>query len=198
MKRGTPAETAAAWYEQNRQRKLAYQRDYRARNLAARLAYDRQRRRAHPDEMRAKDRARHERDKERRNAARRARVAADREATNAAKRAYYEANPEACRAAAARSRKRNAARVLSNNAARRAREKGAPVVERVDRVAIFARDRGVCRICGTAVDPKRFHLDHWIPLTRGGEHTARNLFVAHPRCNIRKKNHMPQDHGRAS
>lgn len=191
----TGSEQGKAWYAKNRERHLAKMKAYRAANLEARREYDRRRWREQRDEMRAKERARHAKDKERRNARRRARAAADRAATNAEKRAYYAANTEACKASASRSRKKHAARVLAKNAMRRARLKGASVVERVNRAAIFERDRGLCRLCGRPVDPKCFHLDHWIPLARGGHHAAGNVFVAHPRCNIRKRDRLMPEIG---
>lgn len=47
-------------------------------------------------------------------------------------------------------------------------------------------DDGVCGICGEDVDPMNFHIDHVIPLSRGGEHGYHNVQVAHPLCNQEK------------
>jgi 5-methylcytosine-specific restriction endonuclease McrA len=180
------------WYAKNRERKLAYQKAYREANLEARREYDRQLWVTDRERMRAKDRARHARTKDHRNALRRARNAANAEAVRAEKRRVYAENIEAYRAMARASGRRRLAQKLAENARRRARLKGAPKVERVRRDAIYARDGGICHLCRLSVDPAKFHLDHRIPLTRGGEHTAANLFVAHPACNIRKKNRMPE------
>ena len=68
---------------------------------------------------------------------------------------------------------------------RRALKQGA-TAEKVSRAAVYARDGGRCHLCGKKVSPKRWHLDHLIPLARGGEHSYRNVAVAHPKCNIRK------------
>jgi hypothetical protein len=59
-------------------------------------------------------------------------------------------------------------------------------VEDVDRDVVFARDEGLCGICGRPVDPQDWHLDHAIPLAAGGEHSYANVQVSHPRCNRRK------------
>ncbi len=60
--------------------------------------------------------------------------------------------------------------------------KGTPI----DHGAIYDRNGGRCHICGRPVDPAQFHLDHVIPLSRGGAHSPGNLRVAHPTCNLRK------------
>jgi 5-methylcytosine-specific restriction endonuclease McrA len=67
----------------------------------------------------------------------------------------------------------------------RARKRGA-FVEDVEPLVVLERDDGVCGICGEDVDPTFFDIDHVIPLARGGEHSYRNVQVAHRRCNARK------------
>jgi 5-methylcytosine-specific restriction endonuclease McrA len=89
-------------------------------------------------------------------------------------REWVKANPE--RAAELRR-----VRVL----AYRARKRGAHV-EHVEPFVVLERDDGLCGICGLDVDPQYFDIDHIIPLARGGEHSYRNVQVAHRRCNQRK------------
>lgn len=71
-------------------------------------------------------------------------------------------------------------------AARNARVRGAPVVERIYRKVVFERDGGRCHICHKLVDPTYWHLDHLVPLSKGGEHSYRNVAVAHPACNLHR------------
>lgn len=42
--------------------------------------------------------------------------------------------------------------------------------------------------CGICVEPivNQYHIDHIIPVAKGGEHTIDNLQLAHPLCNLRK------------
>jgi 5-methylcytosine-specific restriction endonuclease McrA len=80
----------------------------------------------------------------------------------------------------------NPERSAEQNQKSRARRAQAPVVGDVSRAAIFARDHGRCYLCGQSVEPDNFHLDHLVPLAKGGEHAAFNLMVAHPRCNWKK------------
>lgn len=82
-------------------------------------------------------------------------------------------------------------KVAEGCARRRALKKGAPVIEKIDRAAIIERDRNICHLCRLPVEPHDIHLDHVVPLARGGNHTADNLAVAHSLCNARKGARMP-------
>lgn len=63
-------------------------------------------------------------------------------------------------------------------------------VEEVDPLVVFERDSGVCGICQEKIDGD-FHVDHIIPLSKGGEHSYANVQAAHPRCNCIKKDRWP-------
>lgn len=67
----------------------------------------------------------------------------------------------------------------------------AAYVERVDHDAIYDRDKGICGICGKAVPRDRMSLDHILPIACGGLHEARNVRLAHHRCNIRRQHRWP-------
>lgn len=69
---------------------------------------------------------------------------------------------------------------------KRYRQEQATRTVRIDRQAIYQRDQGICYLCGQTVDPTDFHLDHRVPIARGGTDTPDNVRVAHPRCNLRK------------
>lgn len=43
-----------------------------------------------------------------------------------------------------------------------------------------------CYWCNTNLKNKKIHLDHYIPLSKGGEHTLSNLVVSCPHCNLSK------------
>ncbi|MER5354341.1 HNH endonuclease signature motif containing protein [Kitasatospora sp. NPDC002551] len=66
-------------------------------------------------------------------------------------------------------------------------------IERLDPREIYERDGWFCRICGAAVDPDLSWpdlwcatLDHRVPVTAGGGHTADNVQLSHWLCNLRK------------
>lgn len=60
-------------------------------------------------------------------------------------------------------------------------------VEDVDPVVLHERNRGKCGLCGDPVSLELMHVDHVVPLTRGGEHSYANTRPAHPICNIWKR-----------
>lgn len=77
---------------------------------------------------------------------------------------------------------------------RRAMKKGAGgAIERVVAQEIFKRDGWLCGICRHPIDPsvtypsrRSASLDHVVPLSWGGEHTALNVQAAHLGCNMEK------------
>jgi hypothetical protein len=101
------------------------------------------------------------------------------------RKAYWK-NPVRARAVALKSQKNNPTRVYGQRAKRRALLLNAPSVECIDRAAIIARDKSICHICKKPVRKVDITLDHLIPLSQGGPHTAQNLAVAHFSCNSRR------------
>ena len=87
---------------------------------------------------------------------------------------------------AAEARERARANAHRGSTLRRARERGARIVEPIDRTKIIRRDRSICHICKTKVEANDIHLDHVIPLARGGDHSEANLAVSHSLCNLSK------------
>lgn len=77
--------------------------------------------------------------------------------------------------------------------ARRRARKLNTTVEHFTRAEIIARDDSTCYLCGKRCAPDEIHLDHVIPLSKGGPHTRDNLRVACAPCNIRKADTLPSD-----
>lgn len=75
---------------------------------------------------------------------------------------------------------------------RKAKERGAKVVETVYTDALRERDQDRCGICGGIVpltvwpDPYSATIDHIVPVSKGGEHSYANTQLAHFRCNTEK------------
>lgn len=169
-------------------RRAASYRDKHRKKIAAaaRAAYQedpdkfrrrrRQFRKAHPEKQQAYDKRYY---KEHTDACRRY------------TRRRYRKNPQPRRDYANAWRKANPHKRHEYNSRRRAWQKGA-ITEKVDRRVVYSRDGGKCHICGKSVSLKRMHLDHRIPLSRGGSHTYANCFAAHARCNLRKHNKLPE------
>lgn len=54
--------------------------------------------------------------------------------------------------------------------------------------ALFAWEKAatkVCYWCGCKCQ-KRYHVDHYYPLSKGGKHAVGNLVIACPKCNLKK------------
>lgn len=74
--------------------------------------------------------------------------------------------------------------------ARRARKRN-QFVEHVDPQVVYEINGGMCGICMEFIeDEKDFHVDHVVPLSRGGLHGYINVQPAHPQCNWSKGNHV--------
>lgn len=106
-------------------------------------------------------------------------VECQREKKREENRAYYEANQDAHR---------------SRVSQYRARRVGT-TVEPVNVATIYERDRWRCGLCSKRIDqalsyphPMSRSIDHIVPLSCGGTHTAGNLQAAHLRCNVAKGN----------
>ena len=121
-------------------------------------------------------------------ARRRAWAAQNRDREQQWNRAKYLATPETFKEQSKRWRKENPERWRemhrNKEAARRARVKNA-FVERVEASVLFERDGGLCGICHESLD-QDYHIDHIIPLVKGGMHSYENTQLAHPTCNLRK------------
>jgi 5-methylcytosine-specific restriction endonuclease McrA len=65
--------------------------------------------------------------------------------------------------------------------------KKAAFIEVVDPQVVYRRANGVCGICRVPlIDGEKWHVDHIIPLARGGVHAYSNVQLAHALCNIKK------------
>lgn len=93
-------------------------------------------------------------------------------------RAYRRAKPEIIKAISQR---------------RRAREYNAPGTHTdTDLKRQYKAQKGKCYYCGEKVG-KTYHVDHVIPLSRGGSDGPENLVIACVRCNQAKNNKLPHE-----
>jgi 5-methylcytosine-specific restriction endonuclease McrA len=174
-------EAYAADPEPKRQAALTY----RADNLETVRAKDRARSKGR-DHTAAQARYR-ERNRDQINASRRAERAANPEATRAKDRERYQSNRESFAAASRRWKAANPDKLRQYDERRRAQKAGAPV-SAADFRALYAQFPD-CYLCGRALDGDT-HMDHVVPLARGGEHSATNLRPTHAACNLRKSDKL--------
>ena len=56
---------------------------------------------------------------------------------------------------------------------------------------IFLRQKGKCAICRTSLKKTSYHLDHIVPLFRGGKNINSNIQLTCPKCNLSKGSKDP-------
>jgi len=109
----------------------------------------------------------------------------------AAVRRSREANPEPSRAAARRWSAKHPAKMVAITAKRRALKRRATVGDPKAIAAVYEKARSLrrvrCTYCGKYPKVGERHVDHVIPLARGGAHSAENLRIACACCNLRKR-----------
>lgn len=63
------------------------------------------------------------------------------------------------------------------------------------RHAVFARDNYRCQICGATVDDgAKLHVDHILPVSKGGTNDIKNLQILCEKCNLGKHNSSDLPH----
>ncbi len=115
---------------------------------------------------------------------------------NAHKRAYYLKNIDARKVYGKKYYQENKERRRADNRLRRAR-KNAVVSEKYTKQDVLDKWGTDCHICKQPIDlsaprvgSNGLHLDHVIPISKGGPDTLSNVKPAHGRCNISKHNKL--------
>lgn len=93
-------------------------------------------------------------------------------------------NADAYRATRSASMRRNPTNRRIWESARRARKLN-QFIENVDPSVVYEIHGGMCGVCKEFIDGD-FHVDHVIPLIKGGMHGYINVQPAHPKCNLKK------------
>lgn len=99
--------------------------------------------------------------------------------------AWQKENPEKVKEAKAKYKRNHRDRETELANQRRARVRSLPY-EDIDRASVWERDAGVCHLCELPANPDKWHIDHIVPIARGGAHLYSNVAVSHPVCNMRK------------
>ena len=107
-------------------------------------------------------------------------------------RRWYAAHPEQCRTRSKQWRVANPSKVILQKHRRRALKlhvEGAGIP--FDAQAQLKRQHGKCYYCQCKLT--EYHIDHVIPLTRGGSDHPDNKVLACPSCNLKKYNRLPHE-----
>lgn len=107
-------------------------------------------------------------------------------------RKWYETNPERGRARSKEWRQTNPEKVRDQKQRRRARLKGCET-KSVDLLRVIEESNGLCALCRTYVPQGLRHIDHIMPLAKGGPHSNENLQLLCYRCNCRKRDRLPNE-----
>lgn len=179
----------AAWLEKNQEKKKARLREWRAENAQRLSDYGRSYRAKNSAKVKAIYNAYRAANKEKvKSWARQARLK-HREKKAAIDAAYYVANAERIKAKVALWQKENpeACRIRGQN--RRAKETGGKLSRGLAR-KLFVLQRGKCPCCGKPLG-KDYHLDHIVPLSRGGQNVDSNIQLLRKTCNHQKHARSP-------
>lgn len=104
---------------------------------------------------------------------------------NARVKKYYHDHKESARASGA-----SAAR---NRRARLKKVGGTHTVADIAKLRVLQKDK--CTWCLQLLGDKTPHVDHHIPLSKGGSNDVRNLHLMHSTCNLKKLYHDPVEYG---
>lgn len=187
-----------AWRRENPEIAKAGTMAWRAANSAHVKATSKVQKRAwymaNLESHKAKCKVYYEGNAEARKAAAKAWRIANPEAAKAATTAWRADNPERVRGFAqawceANPEKRKANRTATRHRRRSQKAGGMTGAEQYDWANSQAK---VCFWCDKAC-PDKFHVDHILPLSKGGQHVANNLVISCPSCNCRKGAKLPED-----
>lgn len=168
------SEYSREWYERNKQSVLDKQKKYRCEN------------------------------KEAINARRRARYLENREKCISRASLFQKKNPESARASTkkwaaenkdkiAEWRKNNPFKMREYYNRRRLREGAGNGFSKQDIEILLQQQVGRCNYCHSSLIENKMHVDHIIPISRGGEHSSRNIQLLCMSCNCSKGQKMPID-----
>ena len=86
-------------------------------------------------------------------------------------------------------RKRPSTRgTLEKNHIQRAKDQKLPWEPGITLEFVFKKALGICALCNKWTPASKASLDHIVPISRGGGHTADNVQLAHLKCNQSKGN----------
>ena len=100
--------------------------------------------------------------------------------------------PERIRGIGKRFRKKNLKKLTEKNRRRRALKKGLSVEKVPKTTELLAKQGGMCASCKCKGSDVKWHMDHIIPLSKGGGHVKDNVQILCAPCNLKKGNMTPE------
>ena len=113
-----------------------------------------------------------------------ARYEAQAEKRKAASRKYYEEHREERREYFRSERGKEVGRAAQLRRKARMLKQTEPTSQKWRRQEVIERDHSMCFWCHTHVAEEDLHIDHVVPIAKGGSDTAENVAVTHRLCNL--------------
>ena len=174
-------EQASAWHREyhalHRDKMHEKAREYREANREEHLARSRRWREQNPDKVSAYRVRYHNEHREERHVKFKSWRETNLDYARECNRHWSRANPERNRA----SRNRRRARLVA----------GGGNHTHEDVLLLLRTQKNKCWWCGISIDGSKYHVDHRIPLAKGGGNNAENLCIACPPCNLSKHDKLP-------
>jgi len=181
------AARARQHYAENREKRQEYSRQYRERtDRDARLLAHKNYHNKHRDDLNKRSRKYYIENRDAMTEYQRQYRAKNRKILAIKKHKYYAENPDVARA----SHQRRRARRVGNGGTCTPADVAAIRASQTD-----TKGRLICWKCGKPIYGKS-HLDHWIPLDKGGTSDPGNLHFMHAKCNYLKGAKHPSEIGR--
>jgi len=99
---------------------------------------------------------------------------------------YYEENKEIILANRGEYKKTQKGKVVNKNSCHKRRTAAINGNVTSKQLLELQENAKVCYWCNTLLKNKTVHIDHYIPVSKGGEHTISNLVVSCQTCNLSK------------
>lgn len=183
---GRALESARKWHQEHPEKRREIARNYGARNREKIRQYGREYRRVNADKIKAKVRRVYKISPEKRREYRRNYQKKHAKELAARSRERYALAPKPFNERNRRWKKKNRDKVRDHDRRRRARlleAKGSHTAADVS--TQFERQHRRCYYCDSKLKNK-YHVDHVIPLARGGSDAPDNLVIACAKCNQKK------------
>lgn len=187
------AQRSSEYLRSHAEQEAERKRQWRLANRERLNAKDRAYQLEHRDELSVKAKARYEANRDERLEKMRAYRLEHLEEDRASSREWMRTHREQRRPYEREWQARHPELRRAREAARRARKRACEGRYTPDDVALqMKRQRGRCYWCDTPTR-KEYHVDHVIPLARGGSNGPENIVIACPTCNVSKGAKLPHE-----